>query len=141
MTPNNQLEQKAANILSEIAALGPMRKGSLCKRMLKRKTAQGEVRTRGPYWYYTFKNNGRSVSKMIKDTETELFEGQIEKFRRFQALTMKYAELSQRMADRDARKKAGVKKTRAPDRAGKGARGSGSGRTPERREESGPGGR
>ena len=112
MKPSTQLEQKADAILSEIAALGPMRKGSLCKRILKRKNAQGQIRTRGPYWYYSFKKKDRSVSKMIEDSEVEFFKGQIEKFRRFQELTMKYVEISQRMADRDAKKCGGKKNSR-----------------------------
>ncbi len=112
MIPNTQLQEKAENILNEIATLGPMRKGSLCKRVLKRKTAQGEIRTRGPYWYYTFKKKGRSVSKMLKDSQVKFFEGQIEKFRRFQKLTMQYVEVSQRMADQDANKCGGKKNSR-----------------------------
>jgi hypothetical protein len=113
MKPSTQLEQKADTILSEIAALGPMRKGSLCRRILKRKNTQGQIRRRGPYWYYSFKKKDRSVSKMIKDSEVEFFKEQIKKFRRFQELTIKYVEISQRMADRDAKKCGGKKNSRA----------------------------
>ena len=110
MTPDNQLDQKAAGILEEIAALGPMRKGSLCKRVLKRKTAEGNTRTRGPYWYYTFKSKGKTLCRMINDSEVELYKKQIGEFREFQTLTRKYADLSQRMANRNAEKQSGSKK-------------------------------
>jgi len=113
MSPSNPLEERAAEVLKEIAALGPMRKGSLCKRVLKRKTGKGEMRTRGPYWYYTFKEKGKSVSKMIKDSEAELYEEQIENFRQFQELTREYAALSQRIADRQAQPSEGKKNSRA----------------------------
>ena len=70
MSVPRQLSQKAAKILEQIAALGPMRKGSLCRRVLKRRTKLGELRRRGPYCYYTFKQNSRSQCKMIdKDSE------------------------------------------------------------------------
>ena len=115
MTAHSQLEHRATEILREIAALGPMRKGSLCQRLLKRKTAHGEIKTRGPYWYYTFKIKDRTVGKMIKDAEAPVYQEQIETFRRFQSLTRQYAELSQRMADLKA-KNAGRKKTLGPDR-------------------------
>ncbi len=44
-----ELSRKAEEVLKQIAELGPMRKGSLCWRVLKRKTKKGETRERGPY--------------------------------------------------------------------------------------------
>lgn len=122
MSVPRQLSPKAAEILREIAELGPMRQGSLCRRILKRRTKQGQIRRRGPYWYYTFKKNNRTECKMITEDSEPLFREQIERFRRFQALTREYADLCQGMADLEA-KKAGRKKTPGPDRGGKAARG------------------
>lgn len=109
MTSQNQLQLKAANILKKIGDLRAMRKGSLCKRVLKRKTTTGQIKTRGPYWYYTFKKNGRSHCKMLKESDAPLFEKQIERFRLFQSLTRQYAEVSHQMADIEAKKGGGKK--------------------------------
>lgn len=115
MNPHSPREHSATEILREIANLGPMRKGSLCQRLLKRKTAQGTIKTRGPYWYYTFKIKDRTVGKILKDAEAPIYQEQIDRFRRFQSLTQQFAERSQRIADQEA-KKAGIKKTLGANR-------------------------
>ena len=122
MTSHNQLHLKATDILREIADLGPMRKGSLCKRLLPWKTAQGHVKRRGPYWYYTYKKGQRTVAKLLKDDEVALFQEQIERFRRFQSLTREYVELCHHQADLEAQS-AGKKKALPDRRGGKAARG------------------
>lgn len=109
MAALKQLAKKKAGILEEIAGLGPMRKGSLCKRMLRRKTDSGEIRTRGPYWYYTFKRKNKTVCKMVGDEKAARFQEQIEEFRRFQALTKQYGEVSQGLADLAAKETPGKK--------------------------------
>ena len=115
MNPHSPRQHSATEILREIADLGPMRKGSLCQRTLKRKNASGEIKTRGPYWYYTFKIGDRTAGKMVTDAEAPLYQEQIDRFRRFQSLTQQFAELSRRTADQEA-KKAGRKKTLGSDR-------------------------
>jgi hypothetical protein len=112
MRPHDPLQHRRDEILHEIAGLGAMRKGSLCKRMLPWKTAQGHVKRRGPYWYYTYKKGQRTVAKLVKDDEVALFQEQIEHFRRFQSLTREYVELCHRQADQEAQS-AGRKKSSA----------------------------
>ena len=50
---------------------------------------------------------------MIKDSEAEIYEEQIENFRQFQELTREYVALSQRIADRQAQPSEGKKNSRA----------------------------
>ena len=52
MSRHDPPQHRRDEILHEIAELGPMRKGSLCERLLPWKTAQGRVKRRGLYWYY-----------------------------------------------------------------------------------------
>lgn len=127
-----QLQQKRNEILQELAGLGAMRKGTICKRFLPWKTKQGNVKRRGPYWYYTFKKNNRTVARLLKEETLPLFQEQIERFRSFGALAGEYVEVSHQMADLEANK-AGRKKTLVPNRGGKRARSRGHCRASARR--------
>jgi len=112
MSSTRQLKRRADDILKQIAELGPMRKGSLCRRVLKRKTQQGQIKRRGPYWYYTFKTNSRTRCKMISEKAEPLFREQIERSQRFRELTREYADVSQQMADHEAGETVGKKNSR-----------------------------
>ncbi len=117
-----ELSRKAEEVLKQIAELGPMRKGSLCWRVLKRKTKKGETRERGPYCYYTFKKNNRTHCKMISKDAEPLFKEQIERSRQFQKLTREYANISQQMADHEAKNAEGKKNSRAKSKKKKNAK-------------------
>ena len=95
-----QLSHKHADIVAQIAALGPMRMGTVIERMLATKRTDGSTYQRGPYLSYTFKHGGKTCGKHLRsDQEAERYRRQIETFRRYQELSAQLVELSQRMAD------------------------------------------
>jgi len=111
MDNHQQLTQKRAQIMEQINALGPMRKGSITEQHLPRRRADGSIHRRGPYQTYTFKRGGKTCGKHLRDgEEADLYRRQIEIFRRYQELADQLVEVSQRLADLEAAGKGKVKK-------------------------------
>jgi len=98
-----KLTQRKTEIIKEIAALEPMRKGSLSEQFLETVRADGRKTKRGPYMVYTFKEKGKTVSRRVKDKKrAALYRRQIATFRRFQELSKELLQVSQRIADLSA---------------------------------------
>jgi hypothetical protein len=98
-----QLTRKKTDLLAQLAALGPMRKGSLTEQYVQATLKNGVQSQRGPYTLYTFKEKGRTVSRRLSDRDQiARYREQIDAFRRFQALTGELAQFSQRLADLEA---------------------------------------
>ena len=115
MNLTTQLEHKKQTLLQEIAALGPMRKGSVCQRMLPARRRDGSVRRRGPYTMYTYKKEGKTLGKHLSQAkDAELYRRQIETYRRFEQLSRELVEVSQRLADLEAAQEKGGKKNSKP---------------------------
>jgi hypothetical protein len=107
----HQLSQQRARIIEQIAALGPMRRGSVCDHYLPTKRKDGSVYRRGPYPTYTFKQDGKTRGKTLRNQqEAQLYREQIESFRRWQELSAELVRLSQRLADLEAAGQDGGKK-------------------------------
>jgi hypothetical protein len=103
MNPTSPVVSRKDQVVAELAALGPMRKGSLTEQMVQVVLKDGTPRRRGPYTVYTFKERGQTISKRLGDPkEIALYRRQIGAFRRFQELTAELARLSQRLADLEA---------------------------------------
>ena len=111
MNTTTSLEQKKKDILSQLAALGPMRKGSLTEQYVQTVLKDGSHGQRGPYTIYTFKHNGKTRSRRMRNpTEAALYRQQIAAFRRFQELTTELAQVGQQWADQEAAGEQGCKK-------------------------------
>ena len=105
------LVSRKDQLVAELTALGPMRKGSLSEQMVRTVLKDGTPRQRGPYTVYTFKERGQTVSQRLSDPkQIALYRRQIGAFRRFQELTADLARLSQQLADVEAAGEADGKK-------------------------------
>ena len=111
METYRQLTQQRAQILQQLAALGPMRMGSVCDHHLPTKRKDGSTYRRGPYPTYTFKQRGKTRGRQLHNQqEAELYRRQIDTFRRYQALSAQLVQVSQRLADLEAAGEPGCKK-------------------------------
>ena len=111
MESSRQLTQRRAQIVEQIAALGPMRMGSITKQYLPTRRKDGSTYRRGPYLTYTYTQRGRTRGKHLRGTEeAAVYRRQIETFRCWQALSAELVEVSQRLADLEAAGEAGSKK-------------------------------
>lgn len=112
MKKSEKLTERKLEILKEVAALGPMRKGSLTEQFLETKRKDGSVTKRGPYLVYTFKEKGKTNSRRIKEgQEAQVYREQIATFRRYQELSTELVRLSGRIADLAATETGDQKKT------------------------------
>jgi hypothetical protein len=103
MQNSHQLFQQRAQIIDQIAALGPMRRGSVYDHFLPTPRKDGSTYRRGPYPTYTFKQGGKTKAKLLhNEEEAELYRRQIEAFRRWQELSAQLVSISQRLADLEA---------------------------------------
>ena len=111
MDEHQQLTRRRAQIVEQIAALGPMRMGSITEQHLPTRRSDGSIYRRGPYLTYTFKKGGKTCGKHLRDPqEADLYRSQIEAFRRYQTLSAQLVEGSQRLADLEAAGDGGGKK-------------------------------
>lgn len=106
-----QLARQRARIVEQIAALGPMRMGSVYNHYLPTKRADGSTSRRGPYPTYTFKQAGKTRGRQLRtQEEARLYRQQIDAFRRWQTLSTELVAVSQRLADLEAAGEDGGKK-------------------------------
>lgn len=111
METQAKLTRQRHEILAQLAALGPMRKGSLSEQYVQTTLKDGAKSQRGPYTIYSFKENGKTISRRLPDhAQRERFQAQIEAFRRFQTLTAELARIGQQLADLEAAGEEGCKK-------------------------------
>jgi uncharacterized protein YjlB len=111
MDTARKLTTRRAQILEQIAALGPMRMGSINEQMLPYKQRDGAIRRRGPYLTYTFKQGGKTRGKHLRNQgEADLYQRQIQNYRRYQELSAELVQVSQTLADLEASGEEGSKK-------------------------------
>ena len=106
-----QLTVRRTQIIEQIAVLGPMRRGSISEQLLPYKQPDGSIRRRGPYLTYTFKQGGKTRGKHLRNPqEAELYQRQIQNYRRYQELSAQLVQISQTLADLEATGDEGSKK-------------------------------
>jgi hypothetical protein len=111
MESSQQLTVRRAQIVEQIASLGPMRMGSIAEQYLPTRRKDGSTYRRGPYLTYTYKRQGKTCGKHLRNTEeAAVYRRQIDTYRRWQALSAELVETSQRLADLEAGGAAGCKK-------------------------------
>ena len=117
MRSRQAVVRQRQEILDQIAALGPMRRGSVTRQHLPTRRKDGSVGRRGPYWTYTFKHRNKTCGKHLRDDEeAQVYREQIEAFRRYQALSAELVSVSQRLADLDVHQSEGKKNSSAKSR-------------------------
>jgi hypothetical protein len=88
MSALSKLMQTRQGILTQIALIEEMRRGSVIRQFLKiRLKGQSKPSLAGPYALLTFKKNGRTVSRRLQDLdEIRRLENQVENYHTFQRL-------------------------------------------------------
>lgn len=95
-----RLRNRRTQIIREIEALEPMRKGSVVDQFVETARKDGSKSKRGPYPLYSYKDKGRTISRRVaQGEEADAYRQQIEVFRRFETLSAELVDISQRIAD------------------------------------------
>ncbi len=100
MTHIDSIRKRRREILSELAALEQMRRGSVTEQSVHLKCKDGSVSDYGPYPLYTFKEKGKTVSHRIRDrAQVPVYRKQIEAFRRFESLSAELVRLGEQVSE------------------------------------------
>jgi len=131
MNSAEKLTQRKAEILKEIARLGPMRRGSVTDQFLTSTRRDGSKRKRGPYTVYSFKPTRKTSSRRLRDDKHKaLYRQQIDNLRRFERLAAELVQVSEQLADLavaesgEEKKPYGLDRTRAQRGTGPDSRAS-----------------
>jgi hypothetical protein len=104
-----RLERK--QILEELAQLEEIRRGSVVEQFVERTRKDGTRSRRGPYFLYSYKEKGKTISRRVPDrNQVARYRHQIQGFRRFQELTSRLLEIGEQISQLLLREQ-GVKKT------------------------------
>lgn len=95
------IEQRRRAILTELAGLERIRRGSVTEQYVEATGRHGRGLRRGPYPLYSFKAGGRTVSRRIRTEQAVVYREQIAAGRRFQELMHELMELGEALCERD----------------------------------------
>ena len=104
-SPNiTSLEQQREHILSQLAALGDMRPGSLVHRYMKCSTPSCRCRQEGdpghgPYVVLVRDVGGKRTSRSLSKAAADAVQPQLDEYQRFRRLTAALVEVSEQLAD------------------------------------------
>ena len=87
-------------ILSELARLGPLRQGSVTDQYVETTGTDGKPSRRGPYPFYTAKEEGRTVSRRLNRPElAKACREHIAQVHRFRELVDQLMRLGEALSD------------------------------------------
>ena len=100
MAELGELKSRWHEILSAVAELSEMRRGSIVEQFMETVNADGTKTRRGPYVLYSYKENNKTVSLRLTDPElADSYRKQIEAFRRFQDLMQELVSLGEKISN------------------------------------------
>jgi len=107
------LLERRNEIIEEMQAIRSMRKGSVNEQYLKVcRKGKKDPSLCGPYWVYTRKEKGKTISQRLARGEAEKIKKDVEAFHRFQELCRVYADVSEELSVlEDGNRSVGQKKT------------------------------
>ncbi len=107
----DQLIARKHSILSELAELGPMRRGTVHQQYVEASLRDGSKVRRGPYPLYTYKENNKTISRRLTDAnEARLYQEQTESCRRFDALMSQWISLQEQLSEVEMKDPSALKK-------------------------------
>ena len=104
--PLAKIRQARQEILTHIALIEEMRRGSVTRQFLEiRLKGQREPVLTGPYALFTCKKNGRTVGRRLHDVEEiRRLEHQVQNFHTFQNLCRRLVGISEKICEEWERK-------------------------------------
>ena len=105
-SPLEKFRQARQEILTRIALIEEMRRGSVTRQFLRIKLkGQKEPVFTGPYALFTCKKNGRTVGRRLHEAEEiRRLEHQVQNFHTFQNLCRRLVEISEKICEERERK-------------------------------------
>jgi hypothetical protein len=103
------LQERYKKLALKLSAIGPIVQGTITKRIISRdvKAKGKKKRTYGPYYQWTFKEAGKTVTVNLTSQQVKSFSNAILNNRKVEALLAQMRNLSRRICEASAE---GVKK-------------------------------
>ena len=86
MDKQDSIQRRRSEILTELAGLDRMRRGSVTEQFVEAAGRDGRHRRRGPYPLYTFKAGGKTVSRRIRGEDVGKYREQVQAVRLVQGV-------------------------------------------------------
>lgn len=104
-----KLQETRQEILTHIALIGEMRRGSVTRQFFKiKRKGQKDPALAGPYALFTCKKNGRTVGRRLRDAqEIRRLEHQVQNFHTFQNLCRRLVEIGEKICEERERQEDG----------------------------------
>ena len=109
-TQAQRLERRYRELAEKLAGIGPVLQGTITER-----TIEKEGRTYGPYYQWTFKREGKTVTVNLTASQAELFQKAIDNNREMENTIKEIRELSLAICEA---KTEGVKKRKPREKSG-----------------------
>lgn len=103
------MERRYARLTARLAKLGPVLQGAITERAIVRpdRDAPGKERTYGPYYQWTFKRQGKTVTVNLSASQAKLYQRAIDRNRELEETIAQLRALSLEILDAKTK---GVKK-------------------------------
>ena len=90
------LKRRYARLAARVAKLGPVLQGTITERTVHRDNPQrpGEQKAYGPYYQWTFKRNGKTVTVNLSSSQAKVYQRAINCHRKLEKTTREMCELS-----------------------------------------------
>jgi len=97
-----QMKRRYACLAARLAKLGPVLQGTITERTVVRDDPRrpGEQKTYGPYYQWTFKRNGKTVTVNLSRSQAKVYQRAINNHRKLEDTTQEMRELSLRILNR-----------------------------------------
>ena len=95
------LQRRYEKLAARLAALGPILQGTITERTITRKDPKNPAATRtiGPYYQWTFKSKGKTVTVNLAASQVKLFQRAIDTNRKMEELLSEMRCLSRQILE------------------------------------------
>lgn len=103
------IKRRYRKLASRLATTGPIIQGTITERIITRRTGKqrGKERNYGPYYQWTFKSAGTTVTVNLTGPQAKLFQKAIENNQKLEVTLSEMRRISRHLCERSAK---GVKK-------------------------------
>jgi hypothetical protein len=95
------LQRRYEKLAARLATLGPIVQGTITERTITKKDPKNPaaIRTIGPYYQWTFKSNGKTVTVNLSASQVKLFQRAIDTNKKVENLLTQMRELSRQILE------------------------------------------
>lgn len=100
MTQIQDIEARRDQVLLQLRDMRSLRRGSITEQVFDSRNRKGEAVTRGPYYVWSRRENGKTVSRRLKPgKQLEQARQDLAEYHRFLALCQELEELTERLGE------------------------------------------